>query len=358
VDQGGNVAEWTETAPAAGQRVVRGGGFQDPPTTLAASGRSTLSEGTAHQSIGFRVATLPVSICTDGVLEGLEECDDGNTTVGDGCYSTCHFEDEMVLSGVAQGGSATVSIFGIDVTVTTSAGQSATVVNAALAAQANANATLAGLGVSAVALGNRLVTNGTIMAVDLQDPGLEECGASVPALPGWGLLLLAMALIGVALGWRGGRPWVRGLLACSALLPILAAGPLASAQPGPTCTPHPAVLDPNNGLVAGLGINVGGLVVEVEVVVSSVFRRTLVADQFALDIEITSVNGLPHEHGTDIVLLSNTTLFFEFGDLSNILVDWTMDTVPIESPDLYTTCVQIVLGAIPIGVERCTFIQF
>ena len=87
-------------------------------------------------------------------------------------------------------------------------------------------------------------------------------------------------------------------------------------------------------------------------------RFDAVLDQFAFDVEITSVNGLPHEHGIDVVLLSETTTFFEFEDLSNSLVDWTMDTVPLESPDLYTTCVQVVLGAIPITVERCTFIQF
>ena len=302
---------------------------------------------------------LSVPACTNGVVEGLEECDDGNATVGDGCYSTCHFEDEMVLSGVAQGGSATVSIFGLPVTETTSAGQSAPAVISALAALVNANTSLTGLGVSAVVIDGRLVTNGTIMAVDLQDPGLEECGAAVvPALSGWGLGLLAMALLGVALGWRGGRPWMRGLLACSALLPILAAAPLASAQPGPTCTPHPSVLDPNTGLVDALDFNVGGLVIELELVIDSDFLRTWVADQFAFDVEITSVNGAPHEHGIDVVLLSETTTFFELGNLSNILVDWTMDTVPIESPDLYTTCVQVVLGAIPITDEQCTSIQF
>jgi len=30
--------------------------------------------------------------CGDGVLNGTEECDDGNTDVGDGCSGLCHLE--------------------------------------------------------------------------------------------------------------------------------------------------------------------------------------------------------------------------------------------------------------------------
>jgi cysteine-rich repeat protein len=36
--------------------------------------------------------TLPVSTCGNHVVEGLETCDDGNTTSGDGCSSTCRVE--------------------------------------------------------------------------------------------------------------------------------------------------------------------------------------------------------------------------------------------------------------------------
>ena len=32
------------------------------------------------------------AVCGDGVAEGTEECDDGDTTSGDGCSSTCQLE--------------------------------------------------------------------------------------------------------------------------------------------------------------------------------------------------------------------------------------------------------------------------
>lgn len=30
-----------------------------------------------------------LSVCGDGVIEGVEECDDGNTKSGDGCSAFC-----------------------------------------------------------------------------------------------------------------------------------------------------------------------------------------------------------------------------------------------------------------------------
>jgi cysteine-rich repeat protein len=39
-----------------------------------------------------QVGTLPASTCGNHVIEGLEECDDGNTTSGDGCSSKCQLE--------------------------------------------------------------------------------------------------------------------------------------------------------------------------------------------------------------------------------------------------------------------------
>ena len=34
----------------------------------------------------------PVAICGDGIVDGTEQCDDGNTTSGDGCSATCTLE--------------------------------------------------------------------------------------------------------------------------------------------------------------------------------------------------------------------------------------------------------------------------
>ena len=53
-----------------------------PPTTTTTT--TTLSTTTT---------TLPVNPCGNGVLGAGEECDDGNLVDGDGCSSTCKFED-------------------------------------------------------------------------------------------------------------------------------------------------------------------------------------------------------------------------------------------------------------------------
>ncbi len=43
--------------------------------------------------------TIPPSTCSNGVLEGLEQCDDGNTMNGDGCSSFCEVELVILVDG-------------------------------------------------------------------------------------------------------------------------------------------------------------------------------------------------------------------------------------------------------------------
>jgi len=168
--------------------------------TLTLSGGGSVFTGLA----GLQIA--PEAVCADGVVQGPdEECEDGNAAPGDGCYSSCQLEDELVLSGSAQGGSVSVSIFGVLVTTATSAGQSAASVTSALAAEVNGNGLLGSIGVSATALGDRLVTNGSIDGAELADGGLAQCAVAVPATSTPGLVVLAGALALVALsslGWR------------------------------------------------------------------------------------------------------------------------------------------------------------
>ena len=45
-----------------------------------------------HNGVGGACVKLPAPVCGDGMLEGTEQCDDGNTTSGDGCSSTCQLE--------------------------------------------------------------------------------------------------------------------------------------------------------------------------------------------------------------------------------------------------------------------------
>jgi cysteine-rich repeat protein len=46
--------------------------------------------------------TLPASTCGNSTLEGLEQCDDGNTTALDGCSAVCAFESQLFLPAEAQ----------------------------------------------------------------------------------------------------------------------------------------------------------------------------------------------------------------------------------------------------------------
>ncbi|MEX2113193.1 MAG: SUMF1/EgtB/PvdO family nonheme iron enzyme [Pirellulales bacterium] len=58
-DQGGNVAEWTEGATAAGSRVVRGGTWTYDVSLLSSGDRPGSFESEGLHNIGFRVAAVP-----------------------------------------------------------------------------------------------------------------------------------------------------------------------------------------------------------------------------------------------------------------------------------------------------------
>lgn len=42
--------------------------------------------------------TIPPNTCPNSIIEGLEECDDGNVVNGDGCSSTCMLEPDLVFA--------------------------------------------------------------------------------------------------------------------------------------------------------------------------------------------------------------------------------------------------------------------
>jgi len=111
--------------------------------------------------------------CGDLVTDPTEQCDDGGLTPLDGCNAACDAEEYLVLNAVAAGGSVSVTISGQVVTVTTVAGQTAAQVALALANAVNANAALGAAGITATALSNRLVTNGDITSMSINDAGLQ-----------------------------------------------------------------------------------------------------------------------------------------------------------------------------------------
>jgi len=113
-------------------------------------------------------------LCGDHVVDPTEACDDGGTAALDGCSASCQAEEFLELSGTASGGSVSITLSGIVVTVTTSAGQTAAQIAQALADAIDANTALQVAGVSATAQGNRVVTNGDITSVTIADAGVQS----------------------------------------------------------------------------------------------------------------------------------------------------------------------------------------
>jgi cysteine-rich repeat protein len=112
--------------------------------------------------------------CADGEIDPTEACDDGAKATLDGCNASCRAEEFVQLRGTAAGGSVSITVAGVLVTVTTAAGQTPAQVAAALAAAINANASLQALGVTATAQGARVITDGDVSSVNPADAGLTE----------------------------------------------------------------------------------------------------------------------------------------------------------------------------------------
>lgn len=92
---------------------------RDPVTQLGAAGGDAfarLSTGTYYLKVEeynnnalipayeLVVESFRADQCGNGVKEGTEQCDDGNTAAGDGCTGTCTFEPAQTFTG--QGGTA------------------------------------------------------------------------------------------------------------------------------------------------------------------------------------------------------------------------------------------------------------
>ncbi len=74
--------------------------------------QGTLTAGTYYVRVGSFNTTNPgifslvynfnlSNICGNNIIESTEECDDGNTTNGDGCSSTCKIENASSITGVS-----------------------------------------------------------------------------------------------------------------------------------------------------------------------------------------------------------------------------------------------------------------
>jgi cysteine-rich repeat protein len=183
---------------------VDGDGVMD----LAAGALQNNDGGTLRGALWLLPLAGEAAVCGSGVWDPVvESCDDGNTTSGDGCFSTCEHETELSLQGIATGGMVEVTINGIVVSISTTDGQRAWQVVQALVDAVNNTAALQAEGVSAVRIGNRLVTDGVIQSWGSTDVGIHEpLPTRVPSMPAAGLALVVASLmtIGAHLGRRRG----------------------------------------------------------------------------------------------------------------------------------------------------------
>ncbi|WP_373045879.1 DUF4215 domain-containing protein [Vulgatibacter sp.] len=86
-EEGPGVAEGIEVEIAAGETVY-----------FVASGIAGLPEGVANSG-PFHATAVQVT-CNDGIIEGWEQCEDGNTVAGDGCSPLCRWEGDTCADAV------------------------------------------------------------------------------------------------------------------------------------------------------------------------------------------------------------------------------------------------------------------
>jgi hypothetical protein len=98
----------------------------------------------------------------------------------------------LLFSGTAEGGSVSLTIAGVVISVPTFPGDTPADVASRLAAAINAHPSLSDLGVFASATGGRLLINETVdpESIEIDDPGLQLLPNDVPAIGAWGCALL------------------------------------------------------------------------------------------------------------------------------------------------------------------------
>jgi len=146
-------------------------------------------------TVQFAGAFVDPAICGDSVIQGNEQCDDGNVSGLDGCSQLCRSENQYAFFGTALGGTVAFVVDGFEVNLATSLGQSAAAVANAMASAINGDADLSALGATATAVGDVVVVAGSIDSVTLDDAGLV---VDVPLAP-IGIPILVTALLSGAL---------------------------------------------------------------------------------------------------------------------------------------------------------------
>jgi cysteine-rich repeat protein len=134
--------------------------------------------------------------CGDGTRDANEECDDGNPLSSDGCSALCQAEVSWWFGGVAQGGTISFRVDGVALSLMSEAGETPEEVVAKIVAAINLAPALRAAGTTAMAVGPRVSTIGSLTHVRVTDPGLLQGGFPVPVLTtGARILLAALTLL-------------------------------------------------------------------------------------------------------------------------------------------------------------------
>jgi uncharacterized delta-60 repeat protein len=92
--------------PDDGETTVAPEDTGPPATTSQGDGSDTMS-----------ATTFPQPVCGDGILEGIEECDDGNDVEGDGCDPDCTQNLDTVVWQTTHAGDAMIAESGYGIAV-------------------------------------------------------------------------------------------------------------------------------------------------------------------------------------------------------------------------------------------------
>ncbi|MCH7867820.1 MAG: hypothetical protein IH881_08970 [Myxococcales bacterium] len=74
---------------------------------------------------------------------------------------------------------------------------------------------------------------------------------------------------------------------------------------------------------------------------------------YALDIEITGINGGFERHGDDVIDVVDTNVFSTNGSVAQTVVDWDQDTTSQNVNEVYTVCVQVIRNTELLGDLKC-----
>src|SRR6185295_14704373 len=79
-------------------------------TSRTTTSSTTSSSRSTTSTTSSTTSTTIAGTCGNGVAQGDEECDDGNTSPGDGCSPTCQLEsvNPALCAGVPTGSGATL----------------------------------------------------------------------------------------------------------------------------------------------------------------------------------------------------------------------------------------------------------